>query len=172
MLDIALLAGTAIGQILVPYIKDGAVKFVKTVAEKNGEAMGEYAGGLANKVWDKVKSVFSSEKDQAVLEQFEEEPEAAAPLVEAKLKKKLEADPGFAEEFAKLVQSTAPNGGTGAQIIGSSYVGLLDMRGANVTGGGTFTGGTFNFGAPPASVEGPGQRPMPQPKTRNESDQD
>ena len=150
MLDIALIAGTAVGQILLPYIKDGAAKFVETIAKDKGEAIGEYAGNLANTVWDKVKSVFSSEKDQAVLEQFQEEPEAAAPLLEAKLKKKLEENPEVAKTLEQLIQSTAPNGSTGVQIIGSSYVGVVHVAG-NITGG-TTTGGTFNFGTVPASA--------------------
>ena len=150
MLDIALIAGTAVGQILLPYIKDGAAKFVETIAKDKGEAIGEYAGNLANTVWDKVKSIFSSEKDQAVLEQFQEEPEAAAPLLEAKLKKKLEENPEVAKTLDQLIQSTAPNGSTGVQIIGSSYVGVVHVAG-NITGG-TTTGGTFNFGNVPASA--------------------
>lgn len=167
MLDVALIAGTAVTQILLPYIKDGAAKFVETIAKSKGDTMGEYAADLAVKVWDKVTSAFGSEKEQAILEQFQEEPEAAAPLIEAKLQKKLEQDSQLAEELAKLVQSTAPDGSTGAQIIGSSYFNLLDMRGAHITGGGTFTGGTFNFGTPTASVEQP-QRLMPQPPTKDD----
>jgi hypothetical protein len=166
MVDIALIAGTAVGQILLPYIKDGAVAFGKTIAKANGEAVGEFAGNLAGKVWSTVKSVFSSEKEKAVLEQFEEEPEAAAPLVEAKLKKKLEENPELAEALAKLIQQAGPNGSTGAQIIGSSYVGMVDLRGGTVSGG-TVTGGTFNFGGQP-SVESPPRQTVPQPKKENE----
>ena len=170
MLDIALIAGTAVGQILLPYIKDGAVKFVETIAKDKGEAMGEYAGNLANSVWDKVKSVFSSEKDQAVLEQFEEEPEAAAPLLEAKLKKKLEENPEVAKTLEQLIQSTAPNGSTGVQIIGSSYVGVVHVAGS--ISGGTVTGGTFNFGnapAPAASVEGQPRTAAPSPRSKDDT---
>ncbi|MEK6336722.1 MAG: hypothetical protein AABM67_17480 [Acidobacteriota bacterium] len=169
MLDIALIASTAVGQILLPYIKDGAVKFVETIAKDKGEAIGEYAGNLASTVWDKVKSIFSSEKDQAVLEQFQEEPEAAGPLLEAKLKKKLEEDPEIAETFDQLIQSTAPDGSTGLQIIGSSYVGVVHVAG-NISGG-TVTGGTFNFGgvpAPPASVKAPPRSAVPQPTSKDD----
>jgi hypothetical protein len=168
MLDIALIAGTAVGQILLPYIKDGAVKFVETVAKDKGEAIGEYAGNLASTVWDKVKSIFNSEKDQAVLEQFQEEPEAAAPLLEAKLKKKLEENPAVAETLDQLIKSTAPNGNTGVQIIGSSYVGVVHVAGS--ISGGTTTGGTFNFGAvpAPAGVEAPPRTPVPQPRSKDD----
>jgi hypothetical protein len=166
MLDIALIAATTVGQILLPYIKDGAVAFGKTVAKEHGEDVGEFAGNLANKVWDTVKSVFTSEKDQTVLEQFEEEPEAAAPLVEAKLKKKLEQNPEVTEALSKLVEEKGPNGSTGAQIINSSYVGFVDLRGGTVSGG-TVTGGTFNFGAPP-SVEPQARPGIPQPGTKKE----
>jgi hypothetical protein len=169
MLDIALIAGTAVGQILLPYIKDGAAKFVETIAKDKGEAIGEYAGNLANSVWDKVKSVFSSEKDQAVLEQFEEEPEAAAPLLEAKLKKKLEENPEVAKTLEQLIQSTAPNGSTGVQVIGSSYVGVVHVAGS--ISGGTVTGGTFNFGSAPAraSVEGQPRTSAPPPGSKDDT---
>jgi hypothetical protein len=149
MLDIAVLATTAVSSILLPYIKDGATTFIKTVTEKSGEGMGEYAADLAGKVWDKVKSVFSSEADQFVVKEFEANPEAAAPLVEAKLKQKLEQDAELAKEMDKLVNAKTPDGqSTGAQIIGSSYVGFIDLRNSHISGSGqTFTGGTFNFGS-------------------------
>lgn len=171
MLDIAALAGTAVTTILLPYVKDGAAKLIQTVSEAKGAGMGEYAADLAGKVWDKVKSAFGSEKEKAVLEQFEEEPEAAAPLVVAKLQKKLEEDPQLKQELEKLVESKGPDGSTGAQIIGSSYVGIIDMRNANISGSGqSFTGGSFNVGAEPlaSSIRPPQPSPVPQPTKKDD----
>ena len=166
MLDVAALAATVVSSVLLPYIKDGAVKLAETVTEKAGKGMGEYAADMAGKVWGKVKSAFTSPAEKVVVEEFEKEPEAAADLIEAKLKKKLEEDAGLAQELDKLVNSKAPNGqSTGAQIIGSSYVALLDMRNAKVSGSQhTFTGGTFNFGDTKAgAVAPPSRRDAPQP---------
>ena len=172
MLDIAALATTAVSSILLPYIKDGAAKFAQTITEKTGQGMGEYAAGLADKVWDKVKSAFSSEEDKVILKQFEKAPEAAAPLVEANLKEKLEQDVQLAQEMDKLVNSKAPDGqSTGAQIIGSSYVGFLDMRHAHVSGSNqSFTGGSFNFGSGQATgVDRRTPTTNPQPTTGSDT---
>lgn len=172
MLEIAALATTAVSQILLPYIKDGAAKFAKTITEKTGQGMGEYAAELAGKVWNKVKSVFGSDDEKVLLKQFEEEPEAAAPLIESKLKKKLEQNVDLAQEINQLVNSMAPDGqSTGAQIIGSSYVGLVDLRNARVEGSNnTFTGGSFNFGGETLArvIAPPPRTTTPQPTTRPE----
>jgi hypothetical protein len=174
MLDIAALATTVVSSILFPYIKDGAAKFAETVTGKAGQGMGEYAADLAGKVWDKVKSVFSSDDDKVVLKQFEKKPEAASALVEETLKEKLAEDTALAEELHKLVNSKAPDGqSTGAQIIGSSYVGFLDMRNAHVSGSNnSFTGGSFNFGeAKASSIAPPSRRGDAQPTpTRDDSE--
>jgi hypothetical protein len=171
MLDVATLAATVVSSVLLPYIKDGAAKLAETVTEKAGKGMGEYAADMAGKVWDKVKSAFSSPSEKVVLDEFENKPEAASGLVEAKLKEKLEQDVALAQEIEKLVNAKAPGGqSTGAQIIGSSYVGLLDMRGANVSGSqNTFTGGAFTFGGTEAGGTAPPPRGgAPQPTSKGD----
>jgi hypothetical protein len=173
MLDLVALAGTAVTTILLPYIKDGAKKFAETIAENQGQGMAEYAAEFAGSVWDKVKSIFSSDEEKILLKQFEEEPEAAEPLIKSKLKKKLEQSPQLAEEMDKLINSPTPDGqSTGAQIIGSSYVGFLDMRNANVSGSNnTFTGGSFNFGpeTEASAIRPPSPKPTPQPTTKRDN---
>src|SRR2546427_7727030 len=49
------------------------------------------------------------------------------------------------KELEALVKEKSPNGQTGAQIIGATYAGILDMRGAVVSGG-VFAG--LNIGHP------------------------
>lgn len=167
MLDVVALAASVVSSVLLPYIKDGAAKLAETVTEKAGKGMGEYAADMAGKVWDKVKSAFSSPSEKVILKEFEKKPEAASGLVEAMLKEKLEQDAALAQEIHNLVNSKAPDGqSTGAQIIGSSYVGFLDMRGAKVSGSqNTFTGGTFNFGEAKASGIAPPPRSAAPPPT-------
>ena len=170
MLDFVALAGTAVTTILLPYLKDGATKFAATIAEKEGQGMGEYAAQLAGKVWDKVKSTFNSDSEQVVLQQFEKKPEAAAPLVEATLAEKLEQDPQLAQEMDELVNSDTPDGkSTGAQIIGSSYFGFVDARGAHLSGANaSITGAVFNLDSRAAAsgIARPGPQTTPQPTTK------
>lgn len=174
MLDFVALAGTAVTTILLPYLRDGATKFAATIAEKEGQGMGEYAAKLAGKVWDKVKSTFNSDSEQVVLQQFEEEPEAAAPLVETKLKKKLEQDPQLSQELNELVNTKTPDGkSTGAQIIGSSYFGFVDARGAHVSGANaSITGAVFNLDSRAAAsgIVQPSPKTTPQPTTKSDTD--
>jgi len=121
---------------LLPYVKEGVEKITMAAKEKFGEAAAGYAADLAGKVWERVKSVFNSERDQATLTEFEEDPEAAASLLEKKLRTKIEQDPQLAQELDQLVNSQAPGGGgTGAQIIGATYAGIVDLRHGTVSGG-------------------------------------
>src|SRR5215213_7300903 len=116
------LAATVVAQVLLPYVKEGAAKIGEAAALKFGEAAGQHAVEVAQKTWARVKFVFSSGKDRITLEQFQELPEEAAPLVEGILKRKLQEDNQLAEELDKLVNSPDPDGkGSGAQIIGATY---------------------------------------------------
>ena len=154
MLDVAALAATVVSTVLLPYIKDGAAKFAETITEKTGKGMGEYAADMAGKVWNKVKSAFSSPGEEVLVEQFEKRPEAASELIKATLEEKLKQDEALAREIDKLVNTKGPDGqSTGAQIIDSSYVSFIDLRNAHLSGSNnTFTGGTFSFGETKVNV--------------------
>ena len=154
---IAALASTVVSSILMPYVKDGAAKMAERISEKAGSATGQYTVQLAEKVWNKVKSAFSSEEEKTTLASFERRPEAATPLVEDMLKEKLQKDDQLMKELEALVKEKSPNGQTGAQIIGATYAGILDMRGAVVSGG-VFAG--LNIGQP---VQPPTGTPVPSP---------
>jgi len=148
-IEIAALAATTVTSILLPYIKDGAKKIAAAANEKFGEVAGKYAGELAESVWGRIKGVFTSEEDQATLKQFEKRPDSAAPLVEEVLRDKLQADPQFAQELEKLVTAPGPGGvSSGAQIIGATYAGLVDLRSATISGSGASIVG-LQVGSPP-----------------------
>lgn len=126
------LATTIVTSFLLPYLKLGLEKIGEKVTEKLGGAAADQAVSVTKKVWDRVKSAFSSKQDQYILKEFEEDPEAAKPLIEAKLKKKLEQDPSLAEDLHQLVNTSGPEGSsTGAQIMNAHIAGILDARGAN-----------------------------------------
>ena len=129
------LAATVVAQVLLPYVKEGATKIGEVAAQKFGEAAGEHAVEVAQKTWARVKSAFSSDKEKVTLEQFQELPDEAAPLVEGILKKKFQEDSQLAEELDELVNSPDPDArGTGAQIIGATYAGIVDLRSATISG--------------------------------------
>lgn len=157
---IAGLATTVVSSILLPYIKDGAVKMAERITNSAGSAASEYTVQFAEKIWNKVKSAFTSDAEKVTLTQFEERPEAAKPLVEDMLKEKLQQDDQLAKELEALVASKSPTGQTGAQIIGATYAGILDMHGATVSGAGNVFAG-LNIGHPPSGSKppGPGSEP-------------
>lgn len=131
---IAGIASTVVSSILFPYIKDGAEKMAQRITEKVGSSAAQHSVQLAGKVWAKVKSVFGSDDEKGALVQFEKKPELAKSLIESYLKEKLEKDEQLLKEFQALVQEKSPTGQTGAQIIGATYAGIVDLRGATISG--------------------------------------
>ena len=152
---IAGLATTVVSSILFPYIKEGAAKMAERITNSAGNAASEYTVHFAEQIWNKVKSVFTSDEDKVTITQFEKRPEAAKSLVEEMLKEKLQQDNDLAKELEALVASKSPSGQTGAQIIGATYAGILDMRGATLSGSGNVLAG-LNIGHPPIGSKGPG----------------
>lgn len=127
-----LLATTVVTTFLLPYLKLGGETIAKKIAERVGGAAADEAVNVTQKIWDRVKAAFSSERDQHVLSEFENDPEAAQHLIEAKLKRKLEQDPSLAGDLHQLVNAPGPDGvSTGAQIMKAHIAGMLDARGAN-----------------------------------------
>jgi hypothetical protein len=158
-IEIAALATTVVTSFLLPYLKEGAKKIAGLASEKFGDSAGEYAAGLAEKVWNRVKSAFSSDRDKATLADLQENPEATASLMENKLKAKLEQDPTLKKELEELLNSLGPDGkSTGAQILGATKVGLVDLRGGTVSGG--IVGGIVEgYVSPPQTSSSPGTQP-------------
>lgn len=135
-MDPATLAATVTSQVLLPYIKEGATKLASTVGATFGNAVGQHAVETAAKVWERVKSAFTSERDAATLEDFKEHPEDSKNLLQTKLELKLRQDSDLAAELTRFVTSTSPDGkSSGAQVIGATYAALVDARGATISGG-------------------------------------
>lgn len=131
-INASVLATTIVTSFLLPYLKLGGEKIAQKITEKLGGAAADQTVGVTKKVWDRVKSAFTSDRDQNILKEFEEDPESAKPLIEAKLKKKLEQDPGLAEDLHQLINAPGSDGiSTGAQIMNAHVAGILDARGAN-----------------------------------------
>lgn len=133
--EIALIAATAIGKILVPFLSRGVEEVTGQLGEKLSDEAAEHAARTATTLWQRVKAKLSgSDAERVIVQRFEEDPQAAAALLEADLKRKMDEDADFAREIARLVESESPDGsGNVQQIFGDG--GILDARGAHISGG-------------------------------------
>ena len=134
LIDFALVATTAVTTFLTPYAKAGIEKIAAAVTDKVGEQAAEYAAELTGKVWELVKSAFSSPKEQTTLELFEENPDEMQAMLIKALQEKLTQNPALAQQLADLMNQPGPPGtGTGAQIMNAGIAGIADLRGANLS---------------------------------------
>jgi hypothetical protein len=157
MIDIAVLAGTVVSQFLAPVFRAGWDKVFDAASDQVGAQVAEETKGIVAKLWTRMRETFTGDAEKGVLDTFESHPEAAAPLLEALLREKLEADQGLAGELERLV-TARPAGGTfdGAQVIGQT-VNQLVIHGS--VGGGAIVAGQI-YGTPPTtSAPGPGTPP-------------
>jgi len=134
--DLAILGTTIVTQLLLPYIKEGGKKIADKLTEKVSDAAAEGTINVMQQAWDKVKSVFSSDKDKGTLEDFEKYPEETKNLLKRKLVEKMEQDAALKGFFEELMNKPVSEDGvtTGAQIIGAHIAGIADVRGANFSG--------------------------------------
>ncbi len=139
-IDIALLVTTVVTSFLVPYAKVGLEKIAEGAGKKVGEKAGDYVADLTSKLWNQVKSAFSSAKDKPVLILFEENPDEMKDMLVKALQEKVEQDPNLAQSLANLVNAPGPdNQRNGAQIMNAGIAGIVDLTGANLTNAQNFT---------------------------------
>lgn len=135
-IDIATLAASLVGKILLPYAKLGLSKIGEKLKEKADTAVKDHATSLTTKVWEKVTSLFKSDKEKLALEQLKEEPEAAAPIFTKALERKLQESPEDAEALQKMLnEPIASMGGATFQDIMADTFGFVDARAATIHGG-------------------------------------
>ena len=159
-IEIAALAATVVSSFLFPYAKKAVEKVAEVVTEKFGEAAAKHGADLTGKVWARIKAAFTSDKEKNALENFEEMPDETRALIEAILKKKLAEDPALHADLEKFVAAPSPVPGmTGAQVMHAGIVGIVDLRGATISGsGGVFTGvnlGSIGGASPGQPAGGP-----------------
>ncbi|MBN1991180.1 MAG: hypothetical protein JW953_00640 [Anaerolineae bacterium] len=157
-IDLTLVATTAVTTFLVPYAKAGIEKIATAVTEKVGEKAAEYAGELTGKIWVLVKSAFSSPKEQATVELFEENPDEMQAMMIKALQEKLAQDPTLAQQLAELMNQPGPDGAsTGAKIMQAGIAGIADLRGANLSHaqGMDISGVKIGHAAPPTTSDKP-----------------
>ena len=132
MLDIAILAGTAV-QVLVPYIKRGADGLAAAIGERVDDGAADFATDVAKSVWTRVRQTFTDSGQEGAVKEFEQNPEDAQDYLEKLLKRRLEADENLARELDELVSKQAPGDGRNVvQIMNASGVAVVS---GDVTGG-------------------------------------
>lgn len=135
-IELAGLATSVVAKFLLPYVKQGAEKIAEKVTEKVSEGVGKQAAELAKKIWDRVSNAFKSEKDQKTLELFKDDPETFQSAVEKILQQKLEQDAAMAKELNEMVNAPSVDGsGVSVGQIMADVVGIVDARGARISGG-------------------------------------
>lgn len=137
-------------EVLVPLLVGALLKVVGKVGDGALSAVEETAKERANKVFDKIKAWWSSDKSASEdLDKFEKEPDVYLPVIEARLVRKLTAEPDKRAEFATILASMGPqvdvfqsiaeaHGITGARVEefvqGRVHVDQRIDRAAEVTG--------------------------------------
>lgn len=134
-IEVAVLAAGVVANFLVPYARMGAEKIAEAIANKASQAAADQTAGIAAQVWNRIKSAFDSDADKAVLQQFEQRPEEAKPLVEAMLKEKLEQDSQLRQDLEKLTTAPVQGGSGNSMQIMADTVGVADARWAHIHGG-------------------------------------
>jgi hypothetical protein len=132
-IEIALLAATVVGKILVPFFQRSAEKVGDALGDKVTDEAAEFATDTANTLWDKIKARFSEPDEQVIADRFKSnaDNDKLVALFEDDLQRKLAEDEGFAEEIAALVNAKDPGGsGTVMNIFGKA--GIVDARNAHI----------------------------------------
>jgi hypothetical protein len=133
-IEIALLAATVVGKILVPFFQRGAEQVGDALSDKISDEAAEFATGTANTLWERIRARFGKPDEQVIADRFKSRPDKAAEMFQEDLERKLAEDEGFAKEIAALVQAQGPGGsGDVMQIFGNG--GIVDARNATIKGG-------------------------------------
>jgi hypothetical protein len=115
-------------EVLVPFIMGALLKVAGKVAEGTLSAVEDAASEGASGVFAKIRAWWSGDSSaRDDLAKFESEPDIYMPVVEARLIKKLAAEPGMQAEFTEMMEAAGPqvdvfqriahaNGITGAEV--------------------------------------------------------
>jgi hypothetical protein len=115
-------------EVLVPLLMGALLKIVGKAGEGVVDAVGDAAKETATGLFGKIRAWWSGDTSASDdLAKFEQEPDVYQPVVEARLIKKLTAEPHMQAELAALVEEAGPqaevfqkiasaHGVTGAQV--------------------------------------------------------
>lgn len=159
-MDVATLAASTVGSLLVPYFKKGADKLVEAVAAKVGEGVGKQLASAARSAWEIVKEALTSDQEITTLRLFENAPETFQEPVRLMLEQNLNRNPQLAEKLQAILSAPGPGGTTSSIITNAGVAGILNMQGATVSGssGNIFAGVKMTPPGPPGEKN---QGPLP-----------
>jgi hypothetical protein len=158
MLELAALAATVVGKFLVPLFTKGSDKLTDELAEKGGGAVANGLVGTAKSLWAKIKDRFDGDEERSVVTLFETRPEAQASTLEELLRERLATDDELRTALSELVEKQVEGTGEAAWRLMGEYVGVVDARGAKISGG--VVAGVI-VGPAPAPTPGPTSAPEP-----------
>lgn len=116
--EIITLAATVVSSFLLPYLQKGADEFLTEIASKSGKNIAQHTLEVTEKIWEQVKSVFSSEGDKVTLNYFEKNPEKFKEEMQESLSTKLASDQELFLHLNNLANSKLQGGDqTTAQIV-------------------------------------------------------
>lgn len=117
-IDIVSLATTVVSSFLLPYLQKGADEFLNEVTSKSSKSIAQYTLNVTEKIWERVKSAFSSEGDKVTLGYFEKNPAKFQEEMQENLSSKLMSDQELVVYIYELAHSK-PQGSeqTAAQIV-------------------------------------------------------
>ena len=134
------LAATVVTKFLAPLLKSGAQKLGEIISSDLGEEAAKKTVEVSEGLWDKVKSVFTSDDEKATLEKFDNEPDGYAGPMKDILADKLSEDPDLLSEVEELV-NTPTGAGTVTEVIGNkNIVSTINAQGAKLSGGSKIIG--------------------------------
>lgn len=117
-IEIVTLATTLVTSFLLPYLQKGADDFLSEIASKSGKGIAKHTLEVTEKIWKRVKSVFSSEADKVTLGYFEKNPEKFKDEMQESLSTKLKSNQELALYLSDLAYSKPQGSGqTAAQIV-------------------------------------------------------
>ena len=116
--EIITLAATVVSSFLLPYLQKGAGEFLTEIASKSGKNIAQHTLEVTEKIWERVKSVFSSEGDKVTLKYFEKNPEKFKEEMQESLSTKLASDQELVLYLNDLAHSKLQGGDqTATQIV-------------------------------------------------------
>lgn len=145
-LDLAAIAATAVTSFLVPRLKEGAQTLANKLGERIGDAAGGALAGTADRIWERIKSAFSSDRERQALENFAQDPELYAQPVEQLLDQKVREDPELAEDLRAMLEADVAGAGRPAWQIMGANAGVVTMDRPVFQGGEQVIGGHVHQG--------------------------
>jgi hypothetical protein len=136
MLSIAIMATSLVTSFLVPLLKKSADGLGTELQQRTTKSAADGLVKVAQRLWARVKGEARTSDDQQIVSMFEKQPELMQEALQKIVQRQLEQDEGFRKDVAALLESEAEPGVANWMLMGE-IVGVVDARGATISGGNT-----------------------------------